>query len=1041
NVFGLKRRYTNGFPITDPEVFQDISAVVVEDKLPSHATENIFWPYPNYSMFALAEYHGLDETNKTKNDLRNLTSIITDPAFQPEDLKKESWESIEKKFESLEEDVPYDKQAGWKEWSVFVEIPISRNGLEGETKRLEVKSLHYRSLVETLRNALENPESSKDFVYEPYEYIWSPHGQQDQRVYGEMYSSQAFLDEHAKVQALPPEPGCDLPRAVAGLMFWSDSTHLSSFGTAKIWPLYMMLANQSKYARTRSGTCHHVAFFPSASGYFIREFTGRTATSGMMTHCRRETIHEAWRILLDDDFLRAYEHGMVVKCSDGITRRIYPRIFTYSADYLEKVLIATIRDKGQCPCPRCLIKKSDIPKLGTPGDVKRRQTLARRDDESRRQKVQEARDIIARGYVVDSQRLNPLLQEQSLVPTVNAFSQRLSQFGFDFHQMLVVDLLHEFELGVWKSLFTHIVRLLHAVTSRQDAVDELDRRFRSIPTFGRDVIRNFDNNVSGMKKLAARNFEDILQCVIPAVDGLLPDPHNGAVMKLLFTLAHWHGLAKLRMHTDSSLDLMDILTAEMSTSLQKFKQDTCQAFETFELPKEAEARARRTARKAATDVDTCTKKRKASSPPSSRRKKVFSMASVKPHFLGYYTRHIRLFGTTDSYNTQIGESEHRVVKRRYAKTNKVRPTSQIARHERKHAHLKAIRARFEAKKLKAEKRTAKRLEVEPSLEPLDPTHHHHIGVEANSSIDVGQFVRGHRGDPAVKDFLYHLKEHILCQIDRDSGASLQDCTPHAQKERDALFIQNNRLHFHCVLQVNYTTYDVRRAQDSVNPRTDHCTIVLFDPHTTPGQEHPYTYARVVKIFHVNVIDSRMGARNAYMQRRDVLWVRWFTVTRTSSARKDRRPHRLEKVAFLPKTNNEAFGFISPDDVVCGCHMIPDFTSDPSPGLGTLYLDSLIEKPNTVSRFADRDILMRYHPNFAVGHARPPFEQPTAREPSKPSSAVQPVSVEEDEPDSSDDESGLADAIQADGSESKSTTHSGDSDESDDGQSEDESDND
>ncbi|TDL20865.1 hypothetical protein BD410DRAFT_725117, partial [Rickenella mellea] len=280
-----------------------------------------------------------------------------------------------------------------------------------------------------------------------------------------------------------------LPRAVAGLMFWSDSTHLSSFGTAKIWPLYMMLANQSKYARTRSGMCHHIAFCPSASGYFIREFTGRAATSGMMTHCRRETMHGAWRMLLDDDFLHAYEHGMVVKCSDGITRRIYPRIFTYSADYPEKVLIATIRDKGRCPCPRCLIKKSDIPKLGMPGDVKRRQTLARRDDESRRQKVQEAQDIIARGYVVDSQRLNPLLQEQSLVPTINAFSQRLSQFGFDFHQMLVVDLLHEFELGVWKSLFTHIVRLLHAV--RQDAVDELDRRFRSIPTFGRKAEHRY----------------------------------------------------------------------------------------------------------------------------------------------------------------------------------------------------------------------------------------------------------------------------------------------------------------------------------------------------------------------------------------------------------------------------------------------------------------------------------------------------------------------------------------------------------------------
>ena len=37
------------------------------------------------------------------------------------------------------------------------------------------------------------------------------------------------------------------------------------------------------------------------------------------------------------------------------------------------------------------------------------------------------------------------------------------------------------------------------------------RRFRQVPTFGRFTIRRFHNNVSEMKKLAARDFEDILQ--------------------------------------------------------------------------------------------------------------------------------------------------------------------------------------------------------------------------------------------------------------------------------------------------------------------------------------------------------------------------------------------------------------------------------------------------------------------------------------------------------------------------------------------------
>lgn len=54
------------------------------------------------------------------------------------------------------------------------------------------------------------------------------------------------------------------------------------------------------------------------------------------THCHRELFHAQWKDLLDDEFLQAYEHGMPFLCGDGIKRRLFPRIFTYSADYPEK---------------------------------------------------------------------------------------------------------------------------------------------------------------------------------------------------------------------------------------------------------------------------------------------------------------------------------------------------------------------------------------------------------------------------------------------------------------------------------------------------------------------------------------------------------------------------------------------------------------------------------------------------------------------------------------------------------------------------------
>ena len=75
--------------------------------------------------------------------------------------------------------------------------------------------------------------------------------------------------------------------------------------------------------------------------------------------------------------------------------------------------------------------------------------------------------------------------------------------------MLVVDFMHEFELGAWKALFKHLIRILFAQGG--SAISAFNERFRAVPTFGRSTIRTFTQNASDTKKLAARNYEDLLQ--------------------------------------------------------------------------------------------------------------------------------------------------------------------------------------------------------------------------------------------------------------------------------------------------------------------------------------------------------------------------------------------------------------------------------------------------------------------------------------------------------------------------------------------------
>lgn len=82
-------------------------------------------------------------------------------------------------------------------------------------------------------------------------------------------------------------------------------------------------------------------------------------------------------------------------------------------------MLASIRNQGHCPCPRCLIPVERIPNVGMTLDMKQRKTLAREDNAARKHKVDLAREIIyEKKYAVNSKAVDAFLKAQSLVPTL-----------------------------------------------------------------------------------------------------------------------------------------------------------------------------------------------------------------------------------------------------------------------------------------------------------------------------------------------------------------------------------------------------------------------------------------------------------------------------------------------------------------------------------------------------------------------------------------------------------------------------------------------
>jgi hypothetical protein len=144
----------------------------------------------------------------------------------------------------------------------------------------------------------------------------------------------------------------------------------------------------------------------------------------------------------------------------------------------------------------------------------------------------------------------------------------------------------------------------------------------------------------------------------------------------------------------------------------------------------------------------------------------------------------------------------------------------------------------------------------------------------------------------------------------------------SDNERNTVHIINNRIYSTKVLRINYTTYDMRRDQDSMNPRT-HCDVMVVARETQDGG-HPFWYARVLGVFHTDVLHAGSLVHNRSVQRMEFLWVRWFGVE--PMYRSGSHVARLPMVGFVPDTDDGAFGFLDPSLVLRGCHLVPAFAN-------------------------------------------------------------------------------------------------------------------
>jgi hypothetical protein len=190
-------------------------------------------------------------------------------------------------------------------------------------------------------------------------------------------------------------------------------------------------------------------------------------------------------------------------------------------------------------------------------------------------------------------------------------------------------------------------------------------------------------------------------------------------------------------------------------------------------------------------------------------------------------------------------------------------------------------------------------------------------------------------DSDLQGFLRDLRAHLLARMlgEEYTGDERNFSTADLLK----ITFVGDSIYEHRTARFNYTTYDQRRASDTVNPHT-HPDVMLK---SQDESGHPYWYARVIGIYHAEV--SYEGRQAKVMS---FLHVRWLAGDPDYD-----RPKRLPRLGYFDCRTEEdfAFGFLDPEVVIRSVHLIPAF------GYTTPKTEDLLKHqgPSLARRFNSR----------------------------------------------------------------------------------------
>ncbi|KAF8871312.1 hypothetical protein CPB84DRAFT_1903942 [Gymnopilus junonius] len=311
------------------------------------------------------------------------------------------------------------------------------------------------------------------------------------------------------------------------IIIYADKSRLSSFGTAKGYPVFGSAQTfQLTFAMARGpGFLWHLRV---QILHQVTEDAGETRKKGYVNF-KHIVWHKSLYEILDSIWLHG-KTGFLKTCGDNIARWLWPIILILSADYEEQCIMTLIHGLGSNgPCPVCLVPPDELADLSKTFNLRTKENMMK--------------------IYKQAQELNATDKEELL---------KIYECFWDFkycdpYQATSWDGLHAHDSGLFGAHILPELKCLVDVLGKEYA-KLLDTQVDKTPRWS--GLNHF-REVMKMDFTDGGKFSDIAKLVLFAAYNILTkdeSPEGYAILQLLRSYLELHMYTSLSLHSESTIE-------------------------------------------------------------------------------------------------------------------------------------------------------------------------------------------------------------------------------------------------------------------------------------------------------------------------------------------------------------------------------------------------------------------------------------------------------------------------------------------------------